>query len=135
MKLVVDANILFAALIKNGVTRRLWLCPDVELYAPSFLYAEISKHERMLEEKYAGYPPLAKLAALLLKRVKFVSDSSFEPFLPAAASLLRDEKDWSYLAAALALNASVWSNDAGFKKQRRVRVFSTAELAEDVGPL
>jgi predicted nucleic acid-binding protein len=37
MDLVVDANILFAALIKDSITSELMLHEDMHLYAPEFL--------------------------------------------------------------------------------------------------
>ena len=40
MKFIVDANILFAALIKEGKTAELLLNPSFTLYAPDFLCQE-----------------------------------------------------------------------------------------------
>jgi len=136
VKLVADANVLFSALIRRGLTRRLWFNPALELCSPRFVVAESVKHSRELREKYAGSEEeYSRLFGLLLRQVRLVSDDDLKPYLPAAASLSDDASDWLYLACALAEDAALWSNDKGFKKQGRVRVFSTAELAEAVGRL
>jgi len=41
-----------------------------------------------------------------------------------------DEDDTPILAAALYLKAPIWSNDAHFKKQNKVRTYSTKELQQ-----
>ena len=45
--LVVDANILFAALIRRGGTAELLLDRRLRLFAPEFLLQEFAKHEKM----------------------------------------------------------------------------------------
>ena len=51
MKPVVDANILFAAFIKDSYTRRLLLFSIEELFTPEFIYDEIKKHIVELKKK------------------------------------------------------------------------------------
>ena len=51
MDLVVDANILFAALIKDGITAKLLFLDDLHLYAPEFLLDEFNKHRNYLLNK------------------------------------------------------------------------------------
>lgn len=45
MKLVVDANILFSCLIKEGKTIELFLNPFLKLYAPEFILREFEKYK------------------------------------------------------------------------------------------
>lgn len=40
MELILDANILFSALIKSGLTRELMLNNELVLYAPEFMIDE-----------------------------------------------------------------------------------------------
>ena len=49
MELVVDANVVFSALIKEGVTIKLLFDPNLILYAPDFFLEEFNKHR---EEKW-----------------------------------------------------------------------------------
>ncbi len=44
MQLVVDANVLFSAMIKSGETRRILLLSEHDLYAPEFMIEEFKKH-------------------------------------------------------------------------------------------
>lgn len=53
MDLVVDANILFAALVKESRTAELLFRDDFHLYAPDFILQEFSKYEQELLEKTA----------------------------------------------------------------------------------
>ncbi|MFT4343298.1 MAG: PIN domain-containing protein [Candidatus Woesearchaeota archaeon] len=45
MELIVDANILFASLIKNSTTAALLTRNDLILFTPEFVFAEFRKHE------------------------------------------------------------------------------------------
>ena len=51
MKLVVDANILFAALIKEGSTAELLISDKLQLFAPEFLFTEFAKYEELILKK------------------------------------------------------------------------------------
>ena len=48
MKLVVDANVLFAALIKKSSTAELLISDKLQFFAPEFLFAEFSKYEELI---------------------------------------------------------------------------------------
>ncbi len=136
MKLVVDANILFAALARNGLTAKLCFSKSIQLCAPEFILQELEKHSQTLRKKFNGTDEeFEKMKNLLLKQVELISDETLIPFTPAAASLITDKKDWLYLACALKENADIWTHDAGFKEQKRVKVWTTEKLAEEVGKL
>jgi predicted nucleic acid-binding protein len=49
MKLVIDANILFAAIINDGISAELIVKNDI--YAPQFILDEINKHESTIRKK------------------------------------------------------------------------------------
>ncbi|TKB75574.1 MAG: hypothetical protein E8D46_01765 [Nitrospira sp.] len=44
MRLVLDTNILIAALIKDSITRHILLLPDHEFLLPAFALDELAKH-------------------------------------------------------------------------------------------
>ena len=56
MYLVVDANILIAALIRDSTTRKLLLSEKFELVAPEFLAGEIDKHIAEISKKAKDLP-------------------------------------------------------------------------------
>ena len=41
-----------------------------------------------------------------------------------------DKKDTIFVAVALALNCSIWSDDRHFKKQKRIEIFTTKDIFE-----
>ena len=136
MKATVDANILFSALLKEGITRRIWFVPEAELYAPEFMLVEFHKYKNFLQKKFRdSEEEFESISKKLLLQIRFVKDDSLKPYLPAVASLINDPKDWLYLACALKEDTAMWSNDKGFKKQARVKVFNTEEMKKEFGTL
>jgi len=136
MKVTVDANILFSALLRKGMTRRIWFVPEIELYAPEFLLTELHKYGAFLQKKFNG--PKEEFMMLLEKlilQVRFIPDHQLKPFLPAAASLSKDSKDWLYLACALKKDTIIWSNDKDFKYQTRIKALTTEEIKKEFGVL
>ncbi|MFH1587862.1 MAG: PIN domain-containing protein [Candidatus Diapherotrites archaeon] len=136
MRVTVDANILFSALIKKGQTRKVWFNPEIELCAPEFLLKEFLKYREYLQKKASGTPKeFQDISETLFSQVFFIPDSELKPFLPAAAFLSNDAKDWLYLACALKEDTIIWSNDKEFKKQKRIKIKSTKEMIEETGML
>lgn len=136
MKVTVDANILFSCLIKDSQTRKLFFNPSLSIFAPEFIVEELIKYIIEIQNKSGlADQNLLLLIDSVFRQVRIVSDKDLKPFLPAAASLIRDSKDWLYLACALCEDTSLWSNDKGFKTQSRVNALTTKELSQIVGTL
>ncbi len=134
MRLVVDANILFSALIKEGTTRRLLLHPEVTAYSPEFIAREFLEHKAELASKSKmTNTQVDQSARLLLENVKLVPDQALAPYLPAAKSLTKDKDDWLYIATCLSVNADLWTMDKEFQTQKRVRVWTTNDLLKELG--
>jgi predicted nucleic acid-binding protein len=51
MKFVIDTNILFSALLRNSITRKIILSDVFDLYVPEYLYDEIARHDDLILEK------------------------------------------------------------------------------------
>jgi len=51
MDLVIDANILFSVVIKNGATEEILFNEDLHLFAPEFLFEEFAKYRDILLAK------------------------------------------------------------------------------------
>jgi len=51
MKIVVDTNIIFSALMAKGKTRQILLREDMEFYAPEFFFKELRKYIKDISEK------------------------------------------------------------------------------------
>lgn len=134
MDVVIDANVLFAALIKEGPSRRLLMSDTLTLYAPEFLLEEAEKYEEFILQKTGkSKEELQQVMAILRRRIVFVRLSELVPFLGKAKQISPDEKDISYIALALRLSLPIWSNDAALKqKQDAVKVYSTEEIARQI---
>ena len=136
MRVTVDANILFACLIRDSATRRLVLNPTLTLFAPEFLKDELAAHIIEIKEKSGmNDEELLRMIQMVFAQIAFVPDKDLKPFLHPAASLIADPKDWLYLACALHEDTTIWSNDNDFGSQKRIRVFNTKELMSIVGSL
>ncbi len=136
MKATADANILFACLIKNGETRKIWFNPKLKLYAPAYIINEFLKYKNQLEKKSAlNNQAFEKLLHNAIAQLNLVPDSELNPFLTAAKTLSKDSKDWLYLACALKEDTIIWSNDKEFKNQSRIKIRTTTELMDEAGHL
>lgn len=130
MDLVVDANVIIAALISpTGHTADFFFSDQLSLYTPESLLEEVQKYKLLLLSKTGlSEEDWNKELLLLSNRIKFFPWSDLADFLSKAEELSPDPKDAVYFALALKLNCSIWSNDKLLKKQDSVRVISTSEL-------
>ena len=136
MRVTIDANILFACLIKDSTTRKLFFNPALFLFAPKFIVDEFVFHIKEIEEKSRlKEDELYRLISKVLGQLTLVSDKNLKPFLPAAASLVDDPKDWLYISCALRENTAIWSHDSDFSMQKRIKVITTKEILSMVGSL
>ena len=122
MRLVCNANVLFAAILKNGTTRKLLVDPKLELLAPDFIRFELEKYHSLLCSRGASDDPIQLLFSRLTC-VKVESDA-----LEQALLFSPDLDDASYLALCLQTNLPLWSNDRRLKEQPIVQVYNTKEL-------
>jgi len=132
VKLVVDANVLYSAFLRDGLTRRILFNRDLELYAPSFLLDEFFKYFAELCQRSRESPDeLKQMVSRFLRRIKFLELEELEPYRTPSEHLIADEKDQVYIACALAVGADIWTRDRHYR-QPRIRVWSTQALAEEL---
>jgi len=98
VKLVVDANVVFSALISGKLTET-FLSPKLELFAPELLFIEIRKHTEEIKQKsYFSDKDFEILLELLEKRVKIVAMERFIYKFNEAKELLKGHsKDAPYV--------------------------------------
>lgn len=68
------------------------------------------------------------LIDLFERRIELIPVFEFKTFVKEAESLLEDNDDAAYLAICLAKEMPLWTNDNGFKKQDKVKIYTTQEL-------
>jgi predicted nucleic acid-binding protein len=114
MRLVLDTNILIAALIKDSITRHILLLPDLEFFLPAFALDELDL-----------------LLTLLLTSVTVVPYERIAPYLSDADVLIGaiDPDDVPFVALALAEeHDGIWSNDRAFEDLPGIQHWTTTSL-------
>ena len=130
MDLVIDPNILFAALIKNSVTLELLFREDLHLYAPEFIFEEFTKYKEEIKRKTEKTDDAFEwVLKIFQRRITIFPQEEILQFTKEARAFSPDINDLSYLALAIKLNIPLWSNDRPLKeKQNKVKVYSTSDL-------
>ena len=129
MKVVIDANIIFSALLsKNSRYRELLFDEKYELYSPNYVFLEIFKHKEKIlkctkepEEEVYGF------IGNILKRICFVNEEliSSENYI-LAYNLCKetDENDTPFVALTLEINGCLLSGDTKLKKALKNKGFN-----------
>ena len=133
MKFVIDTNIIFSALLRNSVTRKIILSDVFELYVPEYLYEEIARHDDLiLEKSKLSTTDYTALLLLFQKHTKIAKHEVYERKMPLAEQTMKevDVTDSPFLALALALGSPIWTNDAHLKQQNLVDVYTTEKVLE-----
>ena len=132
LRLVVDANVIVAALLRDSTTRRLLILGGHELHAPRLLFEEIGEHWAEFVKR-SGIPPEALQEVLRVLR-GYISEhdwSEYADSLRGAQAALdpADVEDAPYLALASFLSADgVWTEDRRLLEQAAVKTFRTRDL-------
>lgn len=133
MKIILDSNILFSALIKDSLIRAIiFASPDNLFLLPDYFFEEFKKHKKLILEKseLTEFEFDAVLQQLFLK-ITIVPNEITKPHYQKAYDIIKtiDPKDTSFIACVLAYNDSVlWSDDKKLKNQKLVSVFNTSEI-------
>ncbi len=133
MRLIVDSNILFSALIRDSTTRRIILHIDAELISVAFFEREMSKHKKMLLQKSSlNEVEFDLLLEKLKTKIVFLDDRIVRARFEEAYEMMKkiDPQDSPFLAAALATGSDIWSDDNHFAKQHKVKVWKTKDLVK-----
>lgn len=126
-RVVVDANIVFSALMKDSLTRRLILTTPTELYAPEMLMQEVKKYKEKIL-KFSKLPEHAYelLLALIEESIIIIPKQQYAYNMDKVQS--PDPDDAEYLALAMTLNCPLWSNDNALTQQKAITILSTQEI-------
>lgn len=129
MRLVIDTNIVLAALLKPSVTQRLLLSPSFEFFAPEYCAEELENHLSEIAKKMGKTPTEIRPALnILLTKITLLPKEEYAAFESKARFVLPDPDDAPFLAVALKLGCPIWTSDKHFKEQKLCKVFTTNEL-------
>ena len=133
MKIVIDANIIIASLIRDSKTREIIMSGKFEFVSPDFVLDEIYKYE----DEICGKSGLSKdefelLLALIFQNIDIINADYYEDYKENAKEIIKEDvKDVPYVACYLALTCDgIWSNDTDYKGKKEIKVLSTKDLLE-----
>ena len=136
MELVVDANVLLAAFLKDALTRELLLDSRLKLFAPEHLLLETRKHLKnsssLRKRIHITAQELDQLFFLLTENIETLPQKDFAAQMAEAMKLAPHPEDAPYLALALELSIPIWSNDLGIHAQKKVKVYRTKDLIKQL---
>lgn len=129
MDLVVDANILFAALIKKSVTSDLIVDNSLNLNSVGYLFSEFGRYKSLIISKTdRTEEDFEMFMQIVQEKIKVIPFCEYGHLMKKAQKISPDPKDVEYLALALKLGCAVWSNDKKLKEQDKVKIYSTEDL-------
>jgi len=129
MNIIVDANIIFAALIQEGPNAELLFDSKLEVYTVDFFYIELINHKAEVFKK-TRRGDFAVFLEAINDIFTVIPSVVLWPHVKEALELCPDPDDIPYFAAALYLDCPIWSNDKKLKEQDKVKVDSTDELSK-----
>ena len=111
MDLVVDANIIFAALIKDSFSYYLLFSGRFHLFAPEYVFTEIEKHkEELLEKTERTTEEFYRLLEVLKRRINIVPLEELTEYVEKVNDLLQiryeQAKEYSWPMSILGLIGS-----------------------------
>ncbi len=134
MEVVVDSNILFSALI-SGRSVYLDVFRVVQVYAPDFIFLEISKYEQKIIKKTALQDSFREFTRNLFSQIQVIPNLSIAPESFAFAyDLCRDidEEDTPFLALSIELSIPLWTNDKVLVNGLRTKGYSNLIDSEEI---
>ncbi len=131
MRIVVDTNRVIAALIKDSTSRKIILSKNVEFITINVMKKEVAKYkEEIMRRANLSMDEFDYLLGKIMSKMTIISDSSVNLYMQKAKGIMDaiDPDDTQFIAAALAADAYIWTDDKHFEKQHTVRIIKTREL-------
>lgn len=133
--IVIDANTIISATLAPGITREMLFTTEDELYSPAFIREEIATHRSVLRDKSdLSDAALDTLLDTLFTAIEILSEDRTNRSRETAEQTMEaiDPKDTLYVAAALELNAAIWSGDPDLHDQTLTPALTTEAMVARV---
>ncbi|MBI4155352.1 hypothetical protein HY498_04680 [Candidatus Woesearchaeota archaeon] len=133
MKILVDTNRIIAALIKNSDSRGIIKESNIEFVTIGVSKEEIEKYINVIKKKsMVGDEEFKYVFNKIMINVCVLRDDLIKPFMQEAMDIMDriDKDDTPFIAAALAANLPIWSDDKHFEKQNKIKIFKTKDLVK-----
>ncbi len=135
MKILVDTNRIMAALIKDSNSRKIIRESNIEFVTIGLSKEELQKYKDYIKEKSGVTDEEFRyLFNRIMRNVSVLRDDLIKPFMQEAKSIMDDidKKDTPFIAAALATNLPIWSDDKHFEEQNKIKIFKTQDLVKPI---
>jgi len=130
--MMVDANIIITALLKDSTVRKLLFFSGMEFATVDFAIKEINDHKgELMARTGLDERRFDRALHLILSKIGVFDGRFIAQELAEAKAIMEtiDKDDAAYLALAMALeDAVIWSDDRPLKAQHRIRTFTTGEI-------
>jgi len=134
--LVVNTNIVFSTLQKEGITRKLFFFLEIEFYAPNFLMVEIIKYkEKIVSLSTMNESEFISVVYKVFNKINFVNERLISAENRKKAYEMCkdiDETDTPFVALALELNIPLWSGDKRLVKGLKIKEFNKVLTTNDI---
>lgn len=138
MRVVIDTNIIISAII-NPKGRELDIIfnyPNIQLFSCYFLHVELIKHkEKLLKLSKLQENEFLELFYYILKQISLMNEEYISSDIWRMAYNYTkevDEKDISFVALSMSLDAKLWTGDnkliKGLKKKGFNNIITSTEL-------
>ena len=131
MRIIVDSNIIISSLIKDSINRHLIASFDVLFYYPEEALDEIIRNKgEILEKGKISEQEFQVILTTLFKYIRIIKKEDLQSYIKEADRIIGNihKNDVIFIAAALAKNAIIWSNDTHFQKQKDIFVITTKDI-------
>tara|TARA_Y100000310_G_C20700547_1_gene829434 strand:+ start:7587 stop:7985 length:399 start_codon:yes stop_codon:yes gene_type:complete len=125
---------LLSALIRDSITRKIIIESGWDLFYPEISFKDVEKYSSVIMEKSGlDRGEYNTLFFFLVGYFTRLRQDQFSFMFDEANELIGeiDPDDVVFLALALSIECDgIWSDDAHFKRQEKVRVYTTPEIIE-----
>ena len=134
MNIIVDVNVLIAALLKDSTSRSLLINSSHDFFFPEPSLHKIRKYQAYMLKK-TGFSEFEFLVLFhyLLKFIKIIPIEEILQQWNEAKNIMEqiDPEDVTIIAAALSRdNSVIWSDDAHFDQQKNVFILKTKDMLQ-----
>lgn len=134
MKIVLDSNIIFSALI-SGKGIYIDIFKILQIYVPDFIFIEISKYEERIIKKTKREKEFISFTKELFSEITVIprlaiSKQNYERAVFLCSDI--DLKDTPYIALSIELDMPLWTNDKklidGLRNKDYTKIITTEEI-------
>ena len=134
MKIILDSNIIFSALI-SGKGIYIDIFKILQIYVPDFVFIEISKYEERIIKKTKREKEFISFTKELFSEITVIprlaiSKQNYERAVFLCSDI--DLKDTPYIALSIELDMPLWTNDKklidGLRNKDYTKIITTEEI-------